>query len=94
MKTLTSFLHSEVALDAAQEPFIQAIEAIAGSIPEDIIYVRTGGTEGLFREQFFAGGKLGVPQPVRLLTTTIDTCEGLLVQQNAESVLTSHLLHQ
>lgn len=69
MKTLTSFLHSEVALDAAQEPFIQAIEAIAGSIPEDVIYVRTGGTEGLFKEQFFAGGKLSIPQPVRLLTS-------------------------
>ena len=69
MKTLTSFLHSEVAQDASREPFVQAIETIAGSIPEDIIYVRTGGTEGLFKEQFFAGGKLGVPQPVRLLTS-------------------------
>lgn len=69
MKTLTSFLHSEVALDASREPFIQAIEAIAGSIPEDVIYVRTGGTEGLFKEQFFAGGKLSIPQPVRLLTS-------------------------
>ena len=48
MKTLTSFLHSEVAQNAAQEPFIQAIEALVGSIPEDIIYVRTGGTEGIF----------------------------------------------
>ena len=69
MKTLTSFLHSEVALDASREPFIQAIEALAGSIPEDIIYVRTGGTEGLFKEQFFAGGKLSIQQPVRLLTS-------------------------
>ena len=69
MKSLTSFLHSEVAQDAAQEPFIQAIEAIAGSIPEDVIYVRTGGTEGLFKQQYFAGGKLSIPQPVRLLTS-------------------------
>ena len=69
MKTLTSFLHSEVAQNAAQEQFIQAIEAIAGSIPEDVIYVRTGGTEGLFKEQFFAEGKLSIPQPVKLLTS-------------------------
>ena len=69
MKTLTSFLHSEVAQNAAQEPFIQAIEALVGSIPEDIIYVRTGGTEGLFREQFFADGRLCIPEPVRLLTS-------------------------
>ena len=69
MKTLTSFLHSEVAQNAAQEPFIQAIEALVGSIPEDIIYVRTGGTEGLFREQFFADGRLSIPEPVRLLTS-------------------------
>ena len=69
MKTLTSFLHSEVAQNAAQEPFIQAIEALVGSIPEDIIYVRTGGTEGLFREQFLADGRLCIPEPVRLLTS-------------------------
>ena len=69
MQTLTSFLHSEVAQDAAQEPFIRAIEAISGPIPDDIIYVRTGGTEGLFREQFFSGGKLSIPEPVRLLTS-------------------------
>lgn len=69
MKTLTSFLHSEVAQNAAQEPFIQAIEALVGSIPEDIIYVRTGGTEGLFKEQFFADGRLSIPEPVRLLTS-------------------------
>ena len=69
MKSVTSFLHSEVAQDAAQEPFIQAIEAIAGSIPEDVIYVRTGGTEGLFKQQYFPGGKLSIPQPVRLLTS-------------------------
>lgn len=69
MKTLTSFLHSEVAQNAAQEPFIQAIEALVGSIPEDIIYVRTGGTEGLFKEQFFTDGRLSIPEPVRLLTS-------------------------
>ena len=69
MKTLTSFLHSEVAQDASREPFIQAIEALAGAIPEDIIYLRTGGTEGLFKEQYFAEGRLNIPEPVRLLTS-------------------------
>ena len=69
MKILSSNLHSEVAFDASREPFIQAIEAVAGSIPEDIIYVRTGGTEGLFRQQFFAGDRLSIPEPVRLLTS-------------------------
>ena len=69
MKTLTSFLHSEVAQNASQEPFVKAIEALVGSIPDDVIYVRTGGTEGLFKEQFFACGRLSIPQPVRLLTS-------------------------
>ena len=69
MHILSSNLHSEVAFEASREPFIQAIEAIAGSIPEDIIYVRTGGTEGLFRQQFFTGGRLSIPEPVRLLTS-------------------------
>lgn len=64
--TLTSGLHTEMASDAAREPFIQGIEAALGvpfacrgedfstygqtDAPE-LIYVRTGGTEGLFLEK-------------------------------------------
>lgn len=69
MHILASNLHSEVASEAMQEPFIKAIQSAAGSIPEDIIYVRTGGTEGTFKERFFAGGRLSIPEPVRLLTS-------------------------
>lgn len=69
MHILASNLHSEVASEAMQEPFIKAIQSAAGSIPDDIIYVRTGGTEGLFKEQFFSGGRLSIPEPVRLLTS-------------------------
>ena len=69
MHVISSNLHSEVAFEAMQEPFIKAVVASAGDIPEDIIYVRTGGTEGIFKEQFFRGGKLCIPEPVRLLTS-------------------------
>ena len=78
--TLTSGLHGEMAPDARQEPFIRGIEAAlgmsfdcrgddfsgygAGDAPE-IIYVRTGGTEGLFLEK--VAPRLG--RPVRLLTS-------------------------
>ena len=69
MHVLSSNLHSEITVEAMQEPFIKAVAIAVGTIPEDIIYVRTGGTEGLFKEQFFAGGKLSIPEPVRLLTS-------------------------
>lgn len=64
--TLTSGLHGEMAPDARREPFIQALEAALGT-PFDcrgddfcgygqaegpeLIYIRTGGTEGLFLEK-------------------------------------------
>ena len=67
--TLTSGLHTGMIPDARQEPFIREIEAALGSpfdcrgadfggygqgdVPE-LIYVRTGGTEGLFLEQLGA----------------------------------------
>lgn len=74
--TLTSTLHKETEEHAASEPFIQSIEAALGESFEfcgddysrygtheaDIIYVRTGGTEGLFKA-------LGLPGEVRLLTS-------------------------
>ncbi len=67
--TLTSPLHNEEAVNAASAAFISAIEAEAGfafdfkgadftdygSHDLDLIYVRTGGTEGLFKEVY---GKL------------------------------------
>ncbi|MCR5841311.1 MAG: hypothetical protein K6G86_04455 [Bacteroidales bacterium] len=78
--TLTSGLHGEMAPDACQEPFIRGIEAAlgmsfdcrdddfsgygAGDAPE-IIYVRTGGTEGLFLEKVAPR----LRRPVRLLTS-------------------------
>lgn len=74
--TLSSSLHKETYCDASQEPFIKEIENSLGSQflyrgedfsaygtgCRDIIYVRTGGTEGLFRE-------LGLTGDIRLLTS-------------------------
>ena len=67
--TLTSGLHTGMIPDARQEPFIREIEAALGvpfdcrgadfssygqeDVPE-LIYVRTGGTEGLFLERIGA----------------------------------------
>ena len=61
--TLTSSLHSETAGEAISEPFIKSVERVLGESFEfhgddfsdygshdaDIIYVRTGGTEGIFK---------------------------------------------
>ena len=62
--TLTSPLHDKVAVDAASSAFISSIENASGLVfdyrgPDfsdygshdlNLIYVRTGGTEGLFKE--------------------------------------------
>ncbi|MCR4823921.1 MAG: hypothetical protein K5849_01030 [Bacteroidales bacterium] len=82
--TLTSGLHGEMAPDARQEPFIQSIEAalgcpfdargedLAGFGQEELelIYVRTGGTEGFFLERV---GQilphLSTPKDILLLTS-------------------------
>lgn len=65
--TLTSDLHREMAACAADEPFIRAIQTALGEPftyrsedfsdygsgnAVDLIYVRTGGTEGLFLKEF------------------------------------------
>ena len=84
--TLTSDLHSGLTKSAAQEPFIKDIEAALGcgfdcrngdfstfgmQDRDDFIYVRTGGTEGIFKSIFCASGKPEIPggRPVRLLTS-------------------------
>ena len=82
--TLTSDLHSELTRTASQEPFIKDIEAALGAPfdvrggdfsgygtrPCELIYVRTGGTEGIFKSIFCAAdGTLRIPEPVRLLTS-------------------------
>lgn len=76
--TLTSDLHGELARKAHNEQFIKDIEAELGESfecleadfssygkPDDVIYVRTGGTEGLFLNIY--KGLAGAP--VRLLTS-------------------------
>ena len=64
--TLTSPLHDEAAVNGSSAAFIKDIESSLGtefifrgpdfsdfgSHDLDVIYVRTGGTEGLFREVF------------------------------------------
>lgn len=82
--TLTSDLHGEMTLDAREERFIQDIENnMGGSFchkgqnyadygnGDDVIYVRTGGTEGIFKAVFAQGGAPVIPggKKVRLLTS-------------------------
>lgn len=81
--TLTSDLHSELTRTASREQFIRDIEAALGSPfdvrggdfsgygtrPCELIYVRTGGTEGIFKSIFCQDGTLRIPEPVRLLTS-------------------------
>lgn len=83
--SLTSELHSEPVAEPADERFIQDIEKALGEAFEfgstdfseysrtrnNIIYVRTGGTEGIFKSIFCKGGSLNIPDgmPVRLLTS-------------------------
>ena len=83
--SLTSELHSETVAEPADERFIQDIEKALGEAFEfgstdfseysrtrnNIIYVRTGGTEGIFKSIFCKEGSLNIPDgmPVRLLTS-------------------------
>ena len=85
--TLTSDLHSEMMADAAAEPFVQGIETALGERfcfrgadfsdygsvgAVDLIYVRTGGTEGLFKQVFCKNGdtpRIPGGSPIRLLTS-------------------------
>lgn len=76
--TLTSPLHDEAAVNASSAVFVSEIEKAAGMAfdfrgPDfsdygthdlDLIYVRTGGTEGLFKEVFPL-----IKGPVRILTS-------------------------
>ena len=80
--TLTSDLHGEMARDARREPFIRDIEAALGE-PFDcrgadfssfgqgegteLIYIRTGGTEGLFLSK--VAPLLSGRKPVTLLSS-------------------------
>ena len=83
--TLTSDLHSEAACEVKEEKFIRDIEERLGekfdirgekyeeygNTDDNIIYVRTGGTEGIFKSIFCKDEKLQVPgnKPIRLLTS-------------------------
>lgn len=83
--SFTSGLHSETVAEPADERFIQDIEEALGEAFEfgstdfseysrtrnNIIYVRTGGTEGIFKSIFCKEGSLNIPDgmPVRLLTS-------------------------
>ena len=82
--TLTSDLHHEMSEDVLSEPFIKGIEKASGcrfifkgadfsdyGNGDDVIYVRTGGTEGIFKKVFCATGEPVIPggKPVRLLAS-------------------------
>ena len=85
--TLTSSLHGEMAPDPRQEPFIREIEAALGAAFDcrgddfsgygsgdspELIYIRTGGTEGLFLEKVapvLSGPETKDSRPVRMLAS-------------------------
>ncbi len=85
--TLTSSLHGEMAPDPRQEPFIREIEAALGAAFDcrgddfsgygsgdspKLIYIRTGGTEGLFLEKVapvLSGPETKDSRPVRILAS-------------------------
>lgn len=83
--TLTSGLHSEAPGKPSEERFIREIEERLGEgfdfrgedfsgygeTLDNVIYVRTGGTEGVFKSVFCNDGHLQVPdnKPIRLLTS-------------------------
>lgn len=83
--TLTSGLHSEAAGKPSEEKFIREIEERLGEefdfrgedftgygeTLDNVIYVRTGGTEGVFKSVFCNDGHLQVPdnKPIRLLAS-------------------------
>lgn len=83
--SLTSDLHSETLINPSDESFIQEIETALGEpfdfkcadfseysrTRDNLIYVRTGGTEGIFKSIFCKDGSLNIPdgRPVRLLTS-------------------------
>lgn len=83
--TLTSGLHSEATGKPSEERFIREIEERLGEefdfrgedftgygkTLDNVIYVRTGGTEGVFKSVFCNDGHLQVPdnKPIRLLTS-------------------------
>ncbi len=71
--TLTSSLHTEMLPDPLQESFIQQIQELAGlkftykgdlsstsfsHSSDNIFYVRTGGTEGIFKSIFYSDGSI------------------------------------
>ena len=84
--SLTSSLHTECAEDVLAEPFIVGLQKALGltftcrtddysqygtSDETELIYVRTGGTEGIFKKIFCGSGKPVIPggRKVRLLTS-------------------------
>ncbi len=82
--TLTSDLHHEMSEDVLSEPFIKDIEKASGcrfifkgadfkdyGTGDDLIYVRTGGTEGIFKSIFCRDGEICIPggKPVKLLAS-------------------------
>ena len=83
---LSSSLHAEASAAAARDPFVREVVACLGaaSVPveicdapgrlygsPDVIYIRTGGTEGAFKAAFTAeDGTLALPQGPFLLLTS------------------------
>lgn len=81
--SITSSLHNEISETTSNEPFVNGIETAMGrrfehcaglggySTDDSLLYVRTGGSEGIFKAFFAGDGKLVIPGsgPVRMLAS-------------------------
>ena len=97
--TLTSYLHSEAACRASEEGFIREIEDLLGEdfdfrdedfsgygeTLNNVIYVRTGGTEGIFKSKFCSDGSLQVPgnEPIRTCSTLFSVTSSAMLSSSA-----------
>lgn len=86
--TISSSLHKGQVCSVADDPFINGVEVASGFLfdlrkdfssygsegDDDVIYIRTGGVEGIFRALFEKGGMLFIPggKPVKLLASGQD----------------------
>lgn len=81
--TLTSPLHDRESVETVSSSFLASLERLAGcrlevkgpdfsgygSSPLSLVYVRTGGTEGIFMDLYSRYGELFRSSPVRLLAS-------------------------
>lgn len=101
--TLTSDLHGEFTMAARNEKFIKDIEAELGAPfiykdsdfsdygqGDDVIYVRTGGTEGIFKSVFCKEGSPVIPGGKKVVLLTSGKSNSLAASMEILSYLCQH----